>query len=155
MKTSQSPFFPKTARWRGAVRSASLLPALGALFLLAVLAAACAGGLGKAASVPVATLHSEPTREAALPVTATRVPDAGTSVSGNVMDASASARIIMLEHPDHGISTIALTDATVLLSSGGEAIALTDISHGDSVKAHGHSGTPGTLLADKIIVGAP
>ena len=155
MKTTQTPINPKTEERRSALGIRNHLHALGALSLVAAMVAACAGDLGKAQPVPVASIEAGPARLPTVSAAFTSVPDEGLTVSGTVLDASPSAKIIMLEQPDHGISTIALNDETIVQWTNRATIALTDISQGDSVKAHGHVGTPGTLLADEVIVRSP
>lgn len=77
----------------------------------------------------------------------------GLTITGTVMDVALSARVITLEEPIDGISTIALTGESVLLSAGGSEIALRDIQHGMTVKAFGQSGDAGVLIASQVIAG--
>lgn len=132
-----------------------LLSRIISLSLLAAFLTGCGGKAGKATPLATMSVPAEPTEASVPSPAATTGSEKGFTIRGTVMDASASARVIMLEAPDQGFSTIALTDETVLLSADGGAIRLTDVHHGDSVKAHGQAGTPGTLLADEIVVGTP
>jgi len=155
MRTRLNPPTSQTAPRDCFVGRSCIFSALGVLSLMAAMATACTGELSTAAPIPVVTVQVEPTRTATLPGPATSTPEEGITVSGDVMDASPSAKIIVLEQPDHGIGTIALTNETILQAANGAPMTLTDVTHGDSVMAHGHAGTSGTLLADKIVVGSP
>jgi len=56
-------------------------------------------------------------------------------IIGTVLDVSPSARIIMLAEPVEGLSVIALTDASKLLSVAGNEITLRDIRPGTKIQA--------------------
>lgn len=155
MRTRLYPLTSQTANRQSFVRRKCIFSALGVLFLMAPMVTACTGDLSTATPISVATVQVEPMRTATLPGPATSTLEEGISVSGNVMDVSLSAKIIVLEQPDHGIGTIALTDETILEAANGAPMSLTDITHGETVKARGHAGTSGTLLADKIVIGLP
>jgi hypothetical protein len=74
------------------------------------------------------------------------------TIMGKVMDTSLSARIILLEEPVEGISIIALTDGSKLLSEGHGEITLGDIQNGVTVRASGIPGESNTLLANQVLV---
>lgn len=128
---------------------------ISALSLVVILLTACAGSAGTSPPVTATNVPEELTRPAPHPSLETRAPEDGVTINGTVMDASPSAKVIRLEKPDQGITTIALTDATELLAASGESMTLTDVFHGDHVTAHGREGTPGTLLANRIVVEPP
>lgn len=152
MRESHQTTSADAGRRRARVSRGRLLSRIISLSLLAALLTGCTG---KATPLATMSVPAEPTEASVPSPAATTASEKGFTIRGTVMDASASARIIMLEEPDQGFSTIALTDETALLSADGGAIGLTDVRHGDSVKAHGQSGMPGTLLADEIVVGTP
>ncbi|MBN1249931.1 MAG: hypothetical protein JXC32_19870 [Anaerolineae bacterium] len=65
---------------------------------------------------------------------------------------SPSARIITLETPVDGISTIALLEDTVVWSSEGEKVTLNDLQPGTRIKAIGQQGNSDALLAAEVRV---
>ena len=75
------------------------------------------------------------------------------TITGTVMDISLSARIITLEQPVDGVSTIALTEESVLLSTDGNGMELRDLQHGMTLKALGQLNDSGALIASRILVG--
>jgi hypothetical protein len=155
MPPTADPLSAQSPDHRARRAKKSLLSTLFAFSLVAALMAGCAGSEGTGIPPTAANVPAEPTRLAVPSSAATSVPEAGVTVTGTVMDASPSAKIIMLERPDQGIGTIALTDETRLLAANGETMTLTDIHRGDSLKAHGRLGTAGTLLADRIVIQSP
>jgi hypothetical protein len=77
----------------------------------------------------------------------------GLTITGTVMDVALSARIITLEEPVDGFSTIALTGESVLLSVDGHEIELRDIQHGMTIKVFGQPGDSGALIASQVLAG--
>lgn len=75
------------------------------------------------------------------------------TITGTVMNVSLSARIITLEEPVDGYSTIALTGESVLLSIDGNDIELRDIQHGITIKVFGQPGDSGALIANQVLAG--
>ena len=76
----------------------------------------------------------------------------GVTITGAVMDASLSARIILLEEPVEGYSTIALTEESKLVSADGSEITLRDIQPGVAIQASGQPGESNALIASQVLV---
>jgi len=72
------------------------------------------------------------------------------TITGTVQDVMLSARIILLQEPVQGFSTLALTQDTKLVSAEGLDITLQEVRAGMRVQATGRPGTPGTLLPEEV-----
>lgn len=142
------------------------------VFIFAFIAG-CTGG-GKPYATPSTQPESSTTRvENALPATrqpaetptsalSTLLPPASTStvdneveatsvtITGTVQDVMLSARIILLQEPVQGFSTLALTQDTKLVSAEGLDITLQEVRAGIRVQATGRPGTRGTLLPEEV-----
>lgn len=81
---------------------------------------------------------------------ATHEPRSDLTISGVVREASLSARVIVLEEPAEGNSTIAIVDEPDLRSSDGRPLRLNVVLPGMTVQASGPPGAVGTLLADRV-----
>jgi len=81
-------------------------------------------------------------------------PVLGITIVGVVMDASLSARIIMLKEPVEGFRVIALAENCALRSSSGEEIELNDIQPGMKIQASGQGqmGESDALIANSVQV---
>ena len=99
------------------------------------------GGPSPAPSPPASTATT----------TATTVPGEVT-VRGVVAQALASARVVVLAQPVSGFTTVALTGDTDVVRTDGAKATIADIVAGASVDATGRPGTPGTLLARRLVV---
>ncbi len=105
-------------------------------------------------SAPAATAPAKPTPRPPVqsPV---RVPGAIpgetiVSVTGQVKDVAASARVIDLVEPVHGIAVVAVDEKTEITSADGERKALQDIRAGMVIQASGGADGNGAVLATKI-----
>ena len=76
----------------------------------------------------------------------------GIAIVGTVMDASPSARTIMLAEPVDGFAVIALRERCRLVSASGDEIKLRDLQAGMRVQAFGQPGASRALLADQVLV---
>mgnify|MGYP005844119843 CR=1 FL=1 len=77
-------------------------------------------------------------------------------VTGQVMDVSASARVILFAQPVHGIPAAALTEYTQIMSAEGSHGVLLDIKPGMVVQVVGRPGNSDAVLADQVrILTAP
>lgn len=75
-----------------------------------------------------------------------------TTLSGTVASASPSVRIVTLEAPVEGVSTIALLDDTEVRSSEGAELTLNELQPGTQIEALGHPGDSDALLAVEMRV---
>jgi hypothetical protein len=71
---------------------------------------------------------------------------------GTVMDASPSARIVMLKEPVEGYRVIALTEESELTFLDGVDVALRDVQPGMTIQASGQPGESNALLASQVLV---
>ena len=71
-------------------------------------------------------------------------------VSGTVGGVATSARVILLTASDHGFDKVALTDATRIIDSSGQAATLQAITPGMQIDATGSPGENGALLAQRV-----
>ena len=111
-----------------------LLFALG-LVVLAVAVIACGSGDSTAATpTPAATAGETVT------------------VQGTVANVALSARVITLTEPDSDVTSIAITDSTELRFADDRTAELRDFLPGVHIRAAGRAGSPGTLLADSVII---
>ncbi len=76
----------------------------------------------------------------------------GLTIAGTVRDVALSARIITLDAPVEGVSTIALTEETQLTSADGDDLALRDIKPGVGIKVFGERGEAEALIARQVVV---
>ena len=72
------------------------------------------------------------------------------TITGQVWDVAASARVIELVEPVHGIAGVALDDKTEITSADGKRLGLQDIKPGVVIQASGQADGNGGVLADKI-----
>ncbi len=109
----------------------------------------------KIPSTPVVLNITPGTGNCAREVSADNHPDENqpmVTLSGRVLDASPSARIILLEEEVNGFSTIAVTDETLLVDQNGEALQLNEVLQGWELEAAGKPGAGGALLADRVVI---
>lgn len=71
-------------------------------------------------------------------------------ITGQVMDVSASARVILFTQPVHGIPAAALTEYTQIVSAEGSPGVLLDIKPGMVVQVVGRPGSSDAVLADQV-----
>lgn len=113
-----------------------------------------------AAANPTLT-PEKPTPRPTIRPTAVRVPGAMPgetviSVTGQVWDVAASARVIDLVEPVHGINAVAVDDKTEISSADGKRGGLEEIKPGMVIQASGQADGHGAVLANKIrILTAP
>jgi hypothetical protein len=100
--------------------------------------AACSSGDYTAAPAPTATTTTTPAAEV--------------TVRGVVSGVFASARVITLAPGVHGITNLALTAETELVRGNGARLGVTDVAAGATVEATGRPGTPGTLVARRVVL---
>ena len=74
------------------------------------------------------------------------------TVRGVVAQALASARVVVLAQPVSGFATIALTAETEVVRADGSRATIGDLVPGATVEASGPPGTPGTLLARRVVL---
>jgi hypothetical protein len=74
------------------------------------------------------------------------------TVQGTVANVALSARVITLTEPDSGVTSIATTDSTELTFSDGRTAELRDFLPGVQIHATGRAGSPGSLLAESVII---
>ena len=75
-----------------------------------------------------------------------------TSVGGIVREVAASARVLTLDAPDNGFSTVALTDATRLIKPDGGPLSEEELRPGIRILAAGRPAADGGLLAEQVNV---
>ena len=74
------------------------------------------------------------------------------TVQGTVANVALSARVITLTEPDSDVTSIAITDSTELRFADDRTAELRDFLPGVHIRAAGRAGSPGTLLADSVII---
>jgi phenylpyruvate tautomerase PptA (4-oxalocrotonate tautomerase family) len=74
------------------------------------------------------------------------------TVEGIVADVALSAKVVMLNPPVSGITSVAITDETSISFADGRQAQLQDIERGAVVKASGSAGSPGSLLAREVVI---
>jgi len=75
-----------------------------------------------------------------------------TSVGGTVREVAASAKVLTLDAPDNGFSTVALTDATRLIRPDGGVLSGNELRPGIRIQAVGRPGDGGALIAEQVNV---
>lgn len=80
----------------------------------------------------------------------TPTPAQTATITGRVMDVALSARVITLAESVQGISAVALTDGTEIVSADGASKTLSDVRSGIVIEATGSVTSPGALLAQKV-----
>lgn len=78
------------------------------------------------------------------------------TVTGQVWDVAASARVIDLVEPVHGIDVVAVDDDTEITSADGKQVDFEDIKPGIVIQASGQADGHGAVLASmiRIVTGA-
>jgi len=110
---------------------------------------ACGAGDGAYPRVSTATpTTASPTTSS--PTTSTTV--AGVTVRGVVATVSASARVITLAAPVNGVTQLALTVDTEIVRLNGTRVTLADVVPGATVEATGRPGSPGTVVASRLVL---
>lgn len=109
---------------------------------LAVLAG-CSAGDGSFPRVPTTTTSTSST---------TSTTPAELTVRGVVAAVSASARVVTLTAPVNGVGQIALTLDTEIVRSTGARATLADVAPGATVEATGRPGSPGTVVARRLVL---
>jgi hypothetical protein len=74
------------------------------------------------------------------------------TVRGVVASVAASARVVTLAPPVGGVTNVALTADTEILRANGTRAAAGDIATGATIEATGAPGTPGTLVARRVVL---
>ncbi|MCL4370563.1 MAG: hypothetical protein M1380_06615 [Chloroflexi bacterium] len=77
-------------------------------------------------------------------------------ITGQVREVDASARVITLVEPVHGLESVALTDKTQVEAADGSPRTLQDVKPGVVIQAGGTAGGSNSVLASKVrILTAP
>jgi hypothetical protein len=74
------------------------------------------------------------------------------TVRGVVASVAASARVVTLAQPVGGVTNVALTADTEVVRSSGARAGAGDIATGATIEATGPPGTPGTLVARRVVL---
>jgi len=105
--------------------------------------AACGAGDGAYPRVSTTTIPTTST---------TSTTAAEVTVRGVVATVSASARVVTLAAPVNGVTQFALTLDTEIVRLNGVRATLADVAPGVTVEATGRPGTPGTVVARRLVL---
>ncbi len=72
------------------------------------------------------------------------------TVSGQIKDVAAKSLVVHLVQADQGISTIALTNKTVITTSAGATKKWQDLKAGMAIQATGTKGSAGSIVATRV-----
>jgi hypothetical protein len=120
--------------------------------IILILLGACAVSGGELTKPPIHTVVASSPAFPAASIVSTETEEQSLAITGTVMQISLSARVILLEEPVDGYTSIALLERGQFISENGREILLQDIRPGSTIQAVGRSGGSNALLASEVIV---
>ena len=126
---------------------------LAAVAIVLVAGGACSDDGGSGSAVPSTTVPSDATvATTSTPPTTTSGVAGPITVRGKVSALFASARVLELDPPVDGYSSVALTGATEFRRADGSPATFADVDEGATVVVTGEPGSAGTVIAHLVVI---